>query len=351
MADYTPDRLHRFVVSVCTALGCPAGEPELIADQLVRANLCGHDSHGVGMIPTYVESVADGLLDVGVEPVMVTDSGPVVVFDGQRGFGQVMGYVAMRAGIARAREHGVALVGLRNSFHIGRIGHWGEQATAAGMASMHFVNVAAHAPMVAPFAGASARFGTNPVCIAIPGANDGEPAVMLDMATSTIALGKTRVAMNKGEPVAPGTVLDADGRLTTDPGVMWDVDHPGALVAMGDHKGSGLALMCELLGAALLGGLTINPDNPRSSAIINSMLAIVIDPNAVAGRDNLADEAGRFLAYVRSSALREGFDEVLVPGEPEARARHLRAERIPVDDTTVEQLNAAAASVGADPLD
>lgn len=350
MADFAPERLHHFIVAVCTALGCGDGEPELIADQLVRANLSGHDSHGVGLIPTYVLNVAEGQLKVGVEPVTVVDSGPMIVLDGQRGFGQVMGYRAMRAGIERASEHGVALVGLRNSFHVGRLGHWGEQATAAGMASIHFANVAGHEPMVAPFAGASARFGTNPVCIAIPGATDGEPAVMLDMATSTIALGKTRVAMNKGEPLPLGTVLATDGRLTTDPGVMWDAERQGALVAMGDHKGSGLALMCELLGAALLGGQTINPGNPRNTALVNSMLTIIIDPNAVAGRHHLADETDRFLAYVKESALREGFEEVLVPGEPEARSTSLRAERIPVDDTTVEQLNAAANSVGAEPL-
>lgn len=350
MAVITPGRLHRFTVSVCTALGSPDHEAVLVADQLVRANLCGHDSHGVGMLPTYVRCATAGLLHIGVDPVTVVDNGPVVVLDGQHGFGQVMGHRAMRSGIDRAAEHGVALVGLRNSFHIGRIGHWGEQATAAGMASIHFVNVAAHEPLVAPFAGSSARFGTNPVCIAIPGNQPGEPTVLLDMATSTIALGKTRVALNRGEHVALGTVLDADGRPSTDPGVMWDEKRPGALVAMGDHKGSGLALMCELLGAALLGGTTIDPSNERTGAIINSMLSIVIDPNAVGGRHNLAFEADRFLAYVKASAVREGFEEVLVPGEPEARARAARAKEIDIDPTTLEQLNEAAALTGVPTL-
>lgn len=350
MATFTPDQLRSYTVSVCSALGSPPHEATLVADQLVRANLCGHDSHGVGMIPTYVQCARDGLLRVGMAPETVVDSGPVVVIDGRHGFGQVMGFRAMEIGIERAAAHGVALIGLRNSFHIGRIGHWGEQATASGMASIHFVNVAAHDPLVAPFAGAQARFGTNPVCIAVPGAGPGEPAALLDMATSTIALGKARVALNKGEPVPPGTVLDADGKLTTDPAAMFDGDRSGSLVAMGDHKGSGLALMCELLGAALLGGLTIDPSNERTGAIINSMLSIVIDPSAVGDAGNLAGEADRFLSYVKSAAVREGHAEVLVPGEPEARSRRERADRIEVDSTTVAQLDEAAASIGAPPL-
>ena len=188
------------------------------------------------------------------------------------------------------------------------------------------------------------------MCIAIPSANRGEPVALLDMATSTIALGKTRIAKNKGEPVPEGTLLDPGGRPTTDPNVMWGDGPMGALVAMGDHKGSGLALMCEILGAALLGGKTIHPRHERTGAIINSMLSIVIDPAAVGDPTELARDASRFFDYVRESALREGSDEVLIPGEPEARARRLRADAIPVDDNTVAELNNAAAAVGAEPL-
>ncbi len=350
MQDFTPGRLHDFVVEVVSALGSTGDEPRLVADQLIRANLCGHDSHGIGMLPKYVDSVHAGLLTVNASPKTVVDSGPVLVLDGQSGFGQVMGFRSMSAGIEIAGQHGIALVGLRNSFHIGRIGHWGEQAARAGMVSLHFVNVAAHEPLVAPYAGADARFGTNPVCIAIPAGDGGEPAALLDMATSTIALGKTRIAKNKGEPVPQGTLLDSSGRLTTDPNVMWNDGPKGALVAMGDHKGSGLALMCEILGAALLGGMTIDPRYERTGAILNSMLSIIIDPAAVGDTSVLARDAGSFLDYVKQSTIREGFDEVLIPGEPEGRACAIRSEAVPVDDNTVAELNTAAAAVGVEPL-
>jgi uncharacterized oxidoreductase len=350
MQDFTPDRLHDFVVEVISALGSIGDEPQLVADQLIRANLCGHDSHGIGMLPKYVDSVHAGLLTVNAAPKTVVDSGPVLVLDGQHGFGQVMGFRSMSAGIERAAQHGIALVGLRNSFHIGRIGHWGEQSARAGMVSLHFVNVAAHEPLVAPYAGADARFGTNPVCIAIPAETGGDPVALLDMATSTIALGKTRIAKNKGEPVPQGTLLDPAGRLTTDPNVMWNDGPKGALVAMGDHKGSGLALMCEILGAALLGGMTIDPRYERTGAILNSMLSIIIDPAAVGDTSTLAHDVGSFLDYVKQSTVRDGFDEVLVPGEPEAQACAVRSEAVPVDDNTVKELNTAAAAVGVEPL-
>lgn len=350
MPDFHPDRLHRFVMSVVEALGSDGDEPQLVADQLVRANLCGHDSHGIGVLPKYVESAKAGLLIVNSEPVTVIDNGAVMVFDGQFGFGQVAAHRVMTAGIDRARQQGVALVGLRNSYHVGRIGHWGEQAAAAGMASIHFVNVAGHEPLVAPYGGASARFGTNPVCIAIPQSANGEPAALLDMATSTIALGKTRIAKNRGEQVPEGTLLDSSGHLTTDPNVMWTDGPAGALVAMGDHKGSGLALMCEILSAAFLGGITMHPRYERTGAIINSMLSIVIDPNAVGDADLMVSEATSFLDYVKGAPTRKGFSEVLLPGEPEARARAERATGIAVDHNTVAELNAAAASLAVPEL-
>ncbi|MEL7209816.1 MAG: malate/lactate/ureidoglycolate dehydrogenase, partial [Actinomycetota bacterium] len=322
---YHPDQLRNYVTEVCAQLGSEPTEAGLVADQLVGANLAGHDSHGIGMMPTYVDAVMGGRLFPNRHATVARDGGAVLVIDGNRAFGQVTGYESTNLAIERARETGVALVGLRDSFHIGRIGHWGEQCAAAGMVSLHFVNVAGHHPLVAPYGGADARFTTNPVCISIPAA-DGKPAVLLDMATSVIAMGKVRVAKNKGEQVQDGALLDSDGAVTTDPNAMFVSRPGGAIMAFGEHKGSGLAIMCEILGAALTGGTTIAPKNERDGSAMNSMLSIVIDPGAVSSHDVLQQEANAFLAYVKESRLRKGFDEVLLPGEPEARARLARAE-------------------------
>ena len=340
---YGPEQLKNYVRTVCGALGSEPYERDLVADQLVEANLTGHDSHGVGMMPLYVASAKAGRLVVNGHATVASDNGAVLIVDGNRAFGQVTGFEATNMAIERAKETGVALMGLRNSFHIGRIGHWGEQCARAQMVSINFVNVAGHDPLVAPYGGGQARFATNPVCIAIPSGGD-KPAALLDMATSIIALGKARVARNKGVPVPDGTLLDGDGRLTTDPEVMFTDPRQGALVAFGDHKGSGLAIMAELLGAALIGGKTIAPHHERDYSAINSMLSIVIDPQKTDG--SLLHETESFLQYVKQSSNREGFDEVLAPGEPEQHHRNERADGVPVDPTTVDELRQAGLMAG-----
>ncbi|MCP5029753.1 MAG: malate/lactate/ureidoglycolate dehydrogenase [Actinomycetia bacterium] len=344
MPTFHPDSLHSFVVQVCEAMGSLSPEANLVADQLIGANLAGHDSHGVGMLPAYVMMKNFGSLQINQHVSTVIDTGSVVVLDGNSGFGQVNGKEAMDIAIERARANGVALVGLRNSFHIGRIGHWAEQCVAAGLASVHFVNVAGHSALVAPYGGADARFATNPFCVAVP-AVDGKPAALLDMATSKIAMGKARVAKNKGVPVPPETLIDGQGRVTDDPSGMFEEPRQGALIAMGDHKGSGLAIMCELVGAALIGGPTLRGQD-RPPTIINNMLTIAIDPAALGAADGLATEFDAYLDWVRASPVREGFDEVLMPGEPEQRSRIARAEGVEVDDTTHQELVEAAGAAG-----
>lgn len=340
-----PDRLHLFTREVCAALGSDEREATLVADQLVGANLAGHDSHGVGMLPTYVAMALAGNVAINRRPTVVIDAGPIAVLDGGGGFGQVAGVDAMDAAVERATAHGVAVVGLRNSFHIGRIGHWAERCCAAGLASVHFVNVTGHEPLVAPHGGADARFGTNPFCAAVPGP-DGKPLAMLDMATSKVALGKVRVAHNRGEMLAEETVI-ADGRSTTDPADMYDETKTSALVAMGAHKGSGLAILCELLGAALIGGPTTNDATTGMGTIVNNMLTIAIDPAALGAAETLVGDTVRYLDHVRASPPRDGHDEVLAPGDPEVRSRTARAAGIDVDDTTLDQLDKAASAAGA----
>jgi len=339
--------LEALVDATFRAAGSDPAEAAAIAAQLIGANLVGHDSHGVGLVPPYIDMVRDGLVSQNRHVEVVSDAGALLVLDGRMGFGAVIGAEAMDLGIGAAERHGAAVVSVRNSFHLGRIGHWAERCARRGMASIHFVNVAGHPPLVAPFGSREGRFATNPVCIAIPGGEDGTPLAMLDMATSTIALGKARVALNKGIDAPQGSIIDADGNPTNDPAVMFS-EPMGALVAMGEHKGSGLAVMAELLGA-LTGGVTMQPDNPRSGTVINNMLTIVIDPDSVGGSTFLQAEATAFLDYVKDSRPLDGVAEVLIPGEPEKRRRADRlANGIDVSDGAWELIVEAARSVGTD---
>jgi hydroxycarboxylate dehydrogenase B len=344
MPTVASETLHALIRAVCTAGGSVGQEPRLVADQLVEANLTGHDSHGVGLLPFYVECRAKGALVPNRHAELVSERGAVLVVDGQRGYGQVIGHEAMQIAMARAREQGVALLAIRDSFHLGRIGHWAEQCAERGFASIHFVNGIDHPPLQAPHGSAEARLSTNPFCAALPGP-DGA-MVVLDMATSRIALGKARVAANQGVPAPEGSLLDARGQPTRDPWVMFQ-DPRGALVAMGEHKGSGLAVLCEFLAGALTGGWTVQPEHPMAGGTINNMLSVVIDPDALGGRERLWREGTALTTYLKSARPRAGFDEVLLPGEPERRRRRERlAAGIEIDERSWADILAAAQAAG-----
>jgi uncharacterized oxidoreductase len=303
--------------------------------------LRGHDSHGVGMIPMYLRNLAKGTLRANCIGRLASDQGAMIVYDGERGYGQVVARAATEIGIEQARRAGFAVVALRNAHHIGRIGTYGEMCANAGLISIHFVNVTDQKPSVAPWLGGDARFGTNPVCIAVPAAESGRP-VILDMATSVIALGKVRVARNKGQQLDPGILLGADGQPTTDPGAMFRQPR-GALTTFGEHKGYALAFICEILGGALTGGGTARPENQVAATTTNGMLSIVIDPSRLVERDWLAGEIKAMTDYVTASPPIRSGEKVLIPGDPErqSRARRITAG-IPIDDETWREIVEAA---------
>ncbi len=328
-------------------MGSPRDEAALVADSLVTANLLGHDSHGVGLVPSYVAHFEAGHLHPGTSVRTVSDDGALMAFDGRHGFGRRVGGEAMASAAARCRETGVALMTLRNAHHLGRIGAYGEIAMEAGLVSLHFVNVTAHEPCVAPWGGSEARFVTNPVCIAVPPTGR-TPATLLDMATSRIAMGKARVAMTGGVPLDEGLVIDAAGRGTTDPSVIFS-EPRGALLPFGMHKGSGLALMCELLAGGLSGGGTIQPGNPRTGSIVNNMLAILVDPARLVDMDWLRAEIDATVAYVKSARPADPGTPVVVAGDPERASRERRAaEGVVLDDTAWTGLLEAGERLGLD---
>jgi uncharacterized oxidoreductase len=341
----TADRLRRLTSAILKSGGSADPEADLVADHLVRANLAGHDSHGVGMIPAYVRHLQAGLVVPNTRVKLVKDDGPMLMFDGGRGYGRCVTGEAMEAGITRCRRTGVVAMTLANAHHIGRVGAYGELASAAGLVSLHFVNVADHRGLVAPFRGSDARFSTNPVCIALPG-TDRQPPLLLDMATSAVAMGKVRVARNEGRPVPDGVLIDETGRPTRDPDVMYR-EPRGAMRPFGGHKGYALAVVTELLAGALSGGPTIQPGNPRLGGTINNMLAVLIDPARLAGAAWLRREIDGFVDHVKASPPADPAAPVLVPGDPERIAREERSRTgIAVDATTWEDILQAGEKVG-----
>lgn len=339
--------LRRQVADILRGVGSSPAEAEEVAANLVLANLSGHDSHGVGMTPRYVEAAAEGGLRPNTAIKVNLDTGAMVAADGQHGFGQIVGAQAMALGIERAKQHGSCILSLAHAHHLGRIGHFAEMATAQGLVSMHFVNVMSR-PVVAPWGGGDGRFGTNPCCIGVP--LPGAAPFILDFATSRVAQGKMRVAHNKGERVAPGTLIDEHGAPTDDPGVVVVPRSNGlfgALMTFGEHKGYGLAVACELLGGALTGGGTWHrpPDGRRT--ILNGMLSVLIDPARLGTQASFEQEARAFVDWLQQAPVGVGFDAVQIAGEPERRARAQRErDGIWVDHASWGEIVAAGAKVG-----
>jgi uncharacterized oxidoreductase len=341
--------LRTQVAAILAAAGSKPEEAKTVADNLVLANLSGHDSHGVGMVPRYVDAVLEGGLKPNASAKVLLDGGTLLSLDGRRGFGQVVGEQAMVLGMARAKELGNCILALANAHHLGRIGHFAELATAQRLVSIHFVNVLSR-PVVAPWGGADGRYGTNPCCIGVP--LKGRPPFVLDFATSRVAQGKMRVAHNEGREVEPGYLIDEQGRPTTDPGVVVVPQANGlfgALMAFGEHKGYGMAVACELLGGALTGGGTWHRPADSARAVINGMLTILIDPQKLGTRASFEKEALAFVEWLKQSPAAPGSDGVRIAGEPERAARVQREkEGIAIDDATWAEIVAAGAKVGAD---
>jgi uncharacterized oxidoreductase len=296
------------------------------------------------MVPAYVANIVAGHLDVQARARLVRDQGAVLLVDGGRGFGQVVGREAVAYALERVQSTGIVAAGVRNCHHLGRIGAYGELCAQAGYVSVHFVNVVGHEPQVAPFGGRERRMTTNPFCCAVP-RTGGEPLV-LDMATSALALGKVRVAYMKGEPVPDGALVDHEGSATTNPAVMYEAPY-GALGPFGNHKGYGLAVMCELLGGALAGEWTAQPAHERQGTIINHMLMFVLDPAAFGGVETFHREVRDMVHYLHSTTPARGFDRVRVPGEPEQESlARRRAEGIPIDERSWRGIVKAAGKAG-----
>ena len=344
------ESLRSFCAKILKQSGSNAEESDIVASNLVESNLKGVDSHGVGYLPRYIRAARAGDLKINTVPQLET-SGSFVRVDGQVAYGQVVGRIAMNAGIKVASELGVAIVTIKNSHHLGRIGAWAEQCVEKGFSSIHFTNVAGHHPLVAPANGGDARLGTNPFTIGWSMNNSGPPIIM-DYATSTQALGKVRETMARGEVCDEGVVLDHEGKPSTDPSVMFQ-DPSGALTPFLNHKGYSLALMCELVGGVLSGGTTINPKHKRhQEMILNSMTTIIISPEACLGGDasgieHAEAEVRELKDYMKGSPVLDGKKEIVMPGEPEASMFDYRTEHgIPLAAGTLNDLVLVASDLG-----
>jgi hydroxycarboxylate dehydrogenase B len=337
-----PGPLQSFIASIFESAGCGPAEAQRIATRLVEANLVGHDSHGVIRTVAYVQWLRAGKVLPSRDIQIVFENEAIAVVDGQFGFGQTIAEQAMRLGIEKSARHGVAVVALRNSGHLGRIGDWPLMAAQAGKLSIHFVNTTGAGILAAPFGGISRRLGANPIAAGIP--IHGRSPIILDISTCTIAEGKIRISLNKGQPTPENCIVDSNGRPTTDPREFY-ADPPGAILPIAGHKGYGLAVIGEVLAGALTGGGCSDPKN--ADRLVSGMLSIFLDVAFFQSDEAFSAEVVRFIDWGKSSEKATDDGDILMPGEIEERTKTQRLrDGIEIDEKTWAQILETARTVG-----
>ncbi len=333
MPDIHAPALHRLASELLCAVGTERATAHIVADSLINANLAGHDSHGVLRLPSYLAGASQGHVQPGAVATLASESGATAIVDGAYGWGQPAMWLATRAAIDRAREHGLGAAVVHRSYHIGRVAPYVEAIASEGMIGQAMANAA---PAVAPFGGRARVMGTNPFAWAVPRA-EGSPPICLDVATAGIAEGKLRVARARGFPVPVGNIVDRDGRPTTEPG---DFYAGGALLAFGGHKGSGISLLAQFVGRGLAGMDPSAYDGPRG---VNGPFILAIDIARFTDLDTFRAGAEAQCEAVTGCLPAEGVDAVLLPGQPELAMRAIRErEGVPIPDSTWAELEALA---------
>ena len=334
--------LMPFCARLLDAVGVPTAKSQLVAESLVAASLRGVDSHGVQLLPYYIEQLESGDMDGQTDGRVVSENGACLLYDGQNGIGQVISEICCKHAVRMAAAQGIAMVVARESNHFGATAFWAQKMAAAGQIGIVMCNAS---PLVPPWQGKEPRLGTNPICMAVPGGE--EKPWLLDMATTTVAAGKIFKAMINGQTQIPaGWAMDSEGVPTTDT----ETALKGLVMPLGGYKGSGLAMMAEILCAVLGGGAMateLGGIRFRGKRVRVSQMFIAIDIARFLPPDEFRARMDRLLRLMKSTAPAKGYSEVLVAGDPEWRMEEQRRKNgIPVGPGTWKALCEAGDRLG-----
>jgi len=338
MLQFSSSHLNQVVKAIFTAAGATTQDAIQIADILVANHLAGHDSHGILRIPEYLQSILDGEIDPSASPEIIQETPTSGVVKGNWSFGQVVGNFATDLAIEKALAMGVCAVSVVQAAHTGRLAVFTERAAQKGV--MMFMTIGTvDRPMTAPYGGAAPLLGTNPIAITLP--NQDGPHVTLDFATSAIAAGKIKVAKAKHEQLPPNCLVDKHGNPTTDPNDFFD---GGFMLPFGGHKGYALAVMAELMSGPLVGSEDYPGVTQRSGIFIFAMKASLFQP-----MEKYDQALQKSIKKIKSIPPAKGFEEVLLPGEPEANMHQKRLlQGIPIPEDTWSAVRKAGLTVGLD---
>jgi uncharacterized oxidoreductase len=341
MPKIAAERLQKIGAALLVGARASREEADTVARGCVAANLAGHDSHGIILIPSYVERIKVGHIVPGAPFKIVQESPATTVIDGHWGFGFVVNEKAMRLTIEKAKSANVAAATVFRQSHVGRLGAYPLMAAQAGMIGIATADSGRSPKAVAPFGGREARLGTNPISIAVP--SDLPGPLCLDMATSAVAVGKLTLAQARGEKIPLGWIVDSEGKHTTDPARF----RPGgALLPLGGtegYKGSGLAVIVEILCGLLTGlGFGVEPSGRHN----DGCFLAVFNVDAFRPLAEFKREVAEFARYLKETPLSEGSTGVFYPGEVEyLREQERRRSGIEIEDATWKKLRTLAAEL------
>lgn len=332
------ESLSKLVVDVLTKVGVSKEDSDIILDTILFANRRGVATHGVGRLPLYVHKIAAGHYNPQNEIEVLADNAAYALLDAKNGFGQVVAYKATKLAVEKAKQFGIAVVGVRNSNNFGTAGYFGDMAARQGCAAMVYANAA---PAIAPTGGNKTIFGTNPLCYAYPGDETHDP-ILLDMATTIAARGKIRLAAKNGENIPLDWALGPDGQPTDDPNVALK----GSLLPIGGYKGYGLSMFVDIF-AGMLTGSHYAGDVKNLSKMDedsgNGHLFIVVDLDKFMTSEEKKARISHFYDSVKACG-EEG--KIFMPGEIEYNKLRKSVTTIQISNKQFEEVNAVAEEVG-----
>ncbi len=341
MPTFPIAQLVDFGTRIFAAAGAPPEMARRVSDSLVKADIYGVHSHGIGLLANYISNIKSGRIQPAALPLVVKDSPVFALVDGQWGFGQVVAERAMQIAIEKAKANGIGVVSVRHSNHVGRVGEYTEMAAHVGLIGFALVNGGGRGPLVTPYGGIAHRLNTNPIAFSVP--VPGERPLLMDFATSTVAANKLRVARNQGVKIPHGWILDKDGVSSDNPNDFYD---GGFLMPFGAHKGYALSIMVEILGGLLTGaGAPMFAEFEGG----NGCFFLALSPDFFRPSGKFLADVRRLVDTLRATPPLEGIESVMVPGDPEAKAeaRHVR-DGVELDAVTWQTIIDAGRSVGVE---
>ncbi|MGB9936532.1 MAG: L-sulfolactate dehydrogenase [Methanobacterium sp.] len=335
--NITAEKEKEIIIEILTRMNVKEEHAEIVADVTLDANLKGFSSHGLGRFPQYIKGLKAGTIVTNAEIEIENETPSMALINGNHIFGHVVAYNAMEIAIKKAKETGIAIVGVHDSNHFGVAGYYSDMAVMEGLIGVVIANTE---PAVAPIGGKEPILGTNPIAIGIP---SNKHYVSVDMATSASARGKLLEAVRKGQKIPENVALDAEGNPTIDP----EAALKGSILPFGAHKGYALAFMIEILAGPLVraasGKAVTGTANPEVNCTKGDLI-IAIDPSKFVDIEEFKAEVDDFIAEIKSSG-----ENIFIPGDIEViNIKKSKEEGLPIDRALYAQLKEIAGELSFD---